>query len=139
MIEIRKLLPFFSEISNLLTMSGVGDFYKHYPVSFSDNLMKNVIDMVSLFGIIWNISHYSIEHTLHSGLIKSASLLVIGWLIPRIFMHDMMRVLCKNKCGSLLTMLIGLLIISMLLYIEDKVFNYFNNEYLREKGGEQKK
>jgi hypothetical protein len=101
------LAPFSNEIANLLTISGVANLYPHHAISRTDTLKKSFFDMLALSGIISNSVITGNTYSYNFGLIKGILYLTFAFLIPNIFMHDIVNLdIFKNN-----KLLSGLLIV----------------------------
>tara|TARA_Y100000590_G_C15584284_1_gene963556 strand:- start:704 stop:1216 length:513 start_codon:yes stop_codon:yes gene_type:complete len=132
------ILPFFNEISNVLTSSKLSIFRNLYKAcidkflinennlqfitpdklcSSSDVKNKLIIDFIALIGIIIYIGKNSIEYNLLTGIVTGCMMILLSFILPNLFLHKTVHFLMKslNLKGAVPSIIIGLLCISLLL------------------------
>jgi hypothetical protein len=127
---IRFLMPFTNEIADIFTQSGMISLYKHNPIGTYQTLIKAGIDYLSLAGIVWNVAYESLhnpEFPLEVGILKGLVLLAFAFLIPNLYMGDMLKRSCKYAkitCSKKGIVFFGILIIAGLLIFETVTHYY---------------
>ena len=110
------IAPFANEISNVLTLGGVANLYPHLPSNDTETFKKAFFDFIALSGIISTTSHYS-QKGYKYGLIKGVLFIIFTFLIPNIFMDNILNY-AKTKNQKLI---LGFIVI----YLLDFSINFF--------------
>jgi hypothetical protein len=114
------ILPFFNEISNILTSSGIKKFqhlYPDVPTLKKEKLSKLFIDFISLVGIIISTVRTTKKHGKRAGIIKGIGVLLLAYVIPSLTIHSVIETVCSN-CGPIPKIIIGLILIGCLIGFE---------------------
>mgnify|MGYP001201602559 CR=1 FL=1 len=126
------VLPFANEIANALTISKVGPFKRLYKPcgGDGDSFRASFIDMIALFGIIWNSSYMASKHGTQAGCIYGLIILLLSFIIPNLFMEKYTNYFCKEeielieqkdiktKCSVTIKFIVSISFICILLFIE---------------------
>lgn len=121
--KLSLLIPFLNEFSNLLTIVFPENIkiYQENPENKTNLFLKITIDLISFISILW-ISYYTYKkHNNHIyGFVKVSVLLIFAFLIPNIFMKDILNIFFKKFKikNKLIKLLVGLFLIFILLLIE---------------------
>ena len=108
--NFNMIAPFFNEISNVLTLSKVLNLYPHLPGNKLGELKKMFFDLVALLGIISNVATYTSKYNYSVGLLKGVLLLIFTFLIPNLFMDEILSITKDNTTK----LVFGLIIIYLL-------------------------
>lgn len=131
------LLPFSNDIANALTISDVGDFkrlYKPCNHDIDSKLKASLIDLIALFGIIWNVSYMASKYGTRAGCIYGFIILILSFIIPNEFMEISVNYICnmkntkENECSVILKFIACILFISILLIAEILTSRYLKNK-----------
>ena len=131
---LRFFLPFSNEVCNVLTMAKILSFYNHH--AFGVNLLKKTfIDLIALVAIVWNTAYITYKtQDSFLGLGKGIITLIVSFIIPNLFMHNIIDFILKItgiKRGMISILIIGFIIILLLLGLElllDKLIIYIVNK-----------
>ena len=111
------IAPFANEIANLLTITIFLPYlnfqlYPHHAFTTTQNMIKTIIDVLSLGGIIYNsVKETSETNDLNTGFIKGMLYLIFAFAVPNLFMRDILGNLPEN---NIIRMLGGLAFIYLL-------------------------
>jgi len=137
---LKFLMPFANEFANVFTQAGLTTIYKHHPTNMYETLSKAFVDFIALSGIVWNVAFVASTNKsapLESGMIKGIVLLVFAFLIPNLFIEDMLRMTCKwvknFACKKTGILIFGVLIIAGLLAMETVSHHYVEGRLLVQK------
>ena len=135
------ILPFANDIANALTISRVGPFKRLYKPcgGDDDSLRANFIDIIALFGIVWNTSYMSSKHGTKAGCIYGIIILLLSFIIPNLFMERFINYFCRReieliednkgaKCSVAVKFIVCIIFILPLLIIEI-IFSNYLKEY----------
>ena len=134
-IILMFVLPFANEIANALTISKVGPFKRLYKPcgGDGDSFRASFIDMIALFGIIWNSSYMASKHGTQAGCIYGLIILLLSFIIPNLFMEKYTNYFCKEelelieqkdikdkntKCSVTIKFIVSITFICVLLFLE---------------------
>ena len=121
------IMPYFNEIMNLLTITffkpvfGIKLFY-HFTTNFHEIMVNSIITLFSISGIVANATRTASIYTKTKGLLVGISFTVISFLIPNMFMQDVIKYF---KGNYLLKFFIGLI----LIYILDVIIHLIIHLY----------
>ena len=131
------ILPFANDIANALTISDVGEFKRLYkPCGGDDDSVRaSFIDMIALFGIIWNVSYMSSKHGTKAGCIYGLIILLLSFIVPNLFMERYINYFCRReieliednndaKCSVIVKFIVCTMFILFLLTLEIIISNY---------------
>ena len=117
------LTPFLNEFANLFTLTIFmpifkWNLYAHHPSSMMEIFVKSLIDMIALSGIAANASFVASQEEnpeigFQLGVAKAIFYLFFAFLIPNLFMSDLLNMLPKHNiirfiCGMVLIYLLDL-------------------------------
>ena len=114
---LQLLLPFINEICGILNYSKIipSWFYDRYSKTFWKKIISNLIDALSIVGIVW----YSAEHSNNSktplpSILIGIGVIILAYIIPNLFLYDFISNIKYKK----LALLAGLSFIGFLVIIE---------------------
>ena len=96
---IKYILPFSNEIGNILTASHTDEFkrlYKFCPTDWYELELKNMIDILALSGIVWNVSYVSNKYGSLKGIIYGWMLIVVAFITPNLTMEYVINKICNE-------------------------------------------
>ena len=127
------ILPFSNEIANALTISQEGVFkrlYKPCRHDINSKLRSSLIDLIALFGIVWNVSYMASKFGTTCGCIYGIAILILSFIIPNALMEPSVNYICdmahkQNKeCTVIIKSIASFSFIIILLSIEIIVSNH---------------
>ena len=155
LIEVASfLLPFFNEVANILTSSGIPIFKNLYVTCIypsmipanvrkyvSDclctpqkNLSHMIIDIIALIGIILNIVKNSVQYNYTVGVLTGISIVLTSFILPNMFLHSSIDKIkhilqLRSKKSHILiglSLVILLLIISYIIekFVQSRLYNW---------------
>lgn len=104
------LAPFVNQFSNLFTITKIANVYPHHAVTNIDLLKKSFFDILALIGIISNAIVAANKYNFTMGIIKGLLYLIFAFMIPNLFMHNILY----SKYFSKYKLISGLFIIYLL-------------------------
>ena len=109
------LSPYTNELLNIITITITKPYFKfsiypHEPTNFKQKLLRDVIDLVAIFGIIANASKDGEKQGERSGLISGIIMTIFGFFIPNIIMYALLKKVKKNY----MKFIVGILVIYIL-------------------------
>lgn len=130
---LLNILPFTNEIANVLTVSdipGFNHFYLECPSNFKEQIIKTIIDLISLIGIIWSVCLITENKGLTSGLVNGIMIIILAFVIPNLFMRRLVESICgnkeENKCNRFTKFTISVLFIILLVICEHYLTHILN-------------
>lgn len=121
------IMPYFNEIMNLLTITffkpvfGIKLFY-HFTTNFHEIMVNSIITLFSISGIVANATKTASQYTKTKGLLVGISFTVFSFLIPNMFMYNVIKFF---KGNYLLKFIVGLI----LIYILDVIIHLLIHLY----------
>ena len=80
----------------------------HFP--HKENLQKMIIELLSIFGIILNVSYETYKYnSVQPGIIKGICFLIFAYAIPNLYMDDILSLLPNNNLIKLYYGMVGCL------------------------------
>ena len=121
-----EIAPYINEISNIITCSITKPYfnfsiYPHEPSNFKKKILKDLIDMVAIFGIASNASKYGKKDGEFSGLIKGIIITIFSFLIPNLIMYHILKKIKKNY----LKFIVGIIIVYLLDFTANLMYCIF--------------
>ena len=128
------IMPYFNEIMNLLTITffkpvfGIKLFY-HFTTNFYELMVNSIITLFSISGILANATRTASIYTKTKGLIVGIAFTIFSFLIPNIFMQDIIKYF---KGNYLLKFFIGLILIYILDVLIHLIIHLYRVHMLKE-------
>ena len=96
------ILPFANEVANALTLSKILDdtpfkrLYKPCDEELMPLIKSSLIDLIALFGIIWNTAYIGSKYGTKVGCIYGGIVVILSFIIPNAFMETFVNYLPNN-------------------------------------------
>jgi len=117
------IAPYANEFANLFTITKILNLYPHHAVTNIDLIKKTLFDIFALFGIVSNAIVASHKYNFKMGLIKGILYLIFAFMIPNLFMHNILN----SKYLKNYKLLSGLCIVYLLEISTLTLFCFFQN------------